>query len=620
MFGTSKLTIKALIISSLLVLGAAVIALSLLTARSFQNTAIESQTQTLSRILDVAAVEALSEIDKITGEMANDTASSSAFREAFTSATGGDKASLVTVLNQQFSQRYVTGGLLDVATIKVYDAKFELVAQSSEGTKGVNADLPVAIQSQAEPRKGADRLKKIGVLWNDGNTPYYSVLGPVGGIFLKGYIEVVVKPEHNFFKIQKLLKTPFMISSVNGKVFKKTDDWNDNPENSLMIHYTVNSTEGKPALQLASIENAEALFSSINKTSIFTVALYVILIAVSIGLILLLLNRLFFKPLNTMLVNMEQCATGDLTINTRFTGLVDIQKISDSFSTLVEGLLTQVRSVISCSDRVKFSSDSVHDVSLTTNQNIQRQQTEISMIATAINEMSSTVQEVARSASQAASSAQSADQHVQNGSQTVNKSISAIQRLSQEVSNAANVISAVKTSTIEIGGVLDVIKTIAEQTNLLALNAAIEAARAGEQGRGFAVVADEVRTLASRTQQSTEEIENMIEALQSNADNAVTVMNSNTELAHETVDLANSAGAALVEITRSIETINSMNEQIATAAEEQSQVAEEINRNIVNINDVAQTTAEDSNKTAQSSDELIGLAVELKELTSRFKV
>jgi methyl-accepting chemotaxis protein len=620
MFGTSKLTIKALIISSLLVLGVAVIALSLLTAKSFQSTAIDSQTQTLSRILEVAAAEALSEIDKISGDMANDTASSSAFRDAFAASSGDDKSSLVSVLDQQFSQRYVTGGLLDVATIKVYDTKFNLVAQSSEGVKGLSNNLPGIIKTKAEPRKGAERLKKIGALWHDGDEPYYSVLGPVGGIFLKGYIEVVVKPQHNFFKIQKLLKTPFMISSVNGKVFKKTDDWTDEPENSLLIHYTVKTASGDPGLNLASIENAEVLFNSINKTSIFTIALYVVLIAVSIGLILMLLNRLFFKPLNKMLESMEQCATGDLTIDTKFSGLVDIQKISASFSTLVEGLLHQVRSVITCSDQVKFSSDSVHDVSITTNQNIQRQQTEISMIATAINEMSSTVQEVARSASNAASSAQSADQFVQNGSATVNKSISSIQRLSQEVSNAADVIGQVKTSTVEIGGVLDVIKTIAEQTNLLALNAAIEAARAGEQGRGFAVVADEVRTLASRTQQSTEEIENMIDALQSNADNAVVVMNSNTELAQETVELANSAGQALVEITHSIETINSMNEQIATAAEEQSQVAEEINRNIVNINDVAQTTAEDSNKTAQSSDELTGLAVQLKELTSRFKV
>jgi len=202
----------------------------------------------------------------------------------------------------------------------------------------------------------------------------------------------------------------------------------------------------------------------------------------------------------------------------------------------------------------------------------------------------------------------------------VNQSISAIQQLSKEVSNAAEVIGEVKQSSTEIGGVLDVIKTIAEQTNLLALNAAIEAARAGEQGRGFAVVADEVRTLASRTQQSTEEIERMIDSLQAKADDAVNVMHKNTELAEQTVTYANSAGEALGEITSSIDTINRMNEHIATAAEEQTHVAEEINRNIVNINDVAHDTVEDSNQTAESSVRLSELAMELKSLTAKFKV
>ena len=620
--GKNKITIKKLIISSLVLLGIATIALSLFTANSFQETAIESQTQTLSRILEVASKEVLNEIDKTTGDLANDTTSSQDFRTAFEAALS-DSSNTVPVrdhLNQQFHQRYVTGGLLDLAAIKVYDTKFNLIAKSSEGVTNLPDTLPANIKKEAVNREGAERLKKIGELWTQGDQPYYSVLAPIGGLFLKGYVEVIVHPEHNFFKIHKMLNSPFKITTANNNILNKTENWQDNHEGSLVIQYTVNTTGNKPALHFYAIEHAEQLFNSINQARLFTVASYIILMVLSISLILWMLTRYFFKPLNSLLKSMELCATGDLTIATRYTGLMDIQNISASFTTLVEGLLTQIRSVISCSDTVKDSADNVHEISISTNQNIQRQQTEISLIATAINEMSSTVQEVAHSATQAATSAQQADVQAKNGAKTVTHSIKSIQHLSQEVTNAANVIAQVKNSSTKIGSVLDVIKTIAEQTNLLALNAAIEAARAGEQGRGFAVVADEVRTLASRTQKSTEEIEQMISVLQTNADQAVNVMLKNTELAEETVKFANSAGDALQEITRSIETINQMNEQIATAAEEQSHVAEEINRNIVNINDIAQDTVNDSNQTAQSSIRLSELAIELKSLTARFKV
>ena len=621
MISNNKITIKTLIILSLLLLGVTTIGLSLYSANSFQTTAIESQKQTLSRILEVTSDEVMSEIHSVAGNLANDATSSQQFRQTFNAALrGASDSSLEEQLNQQFHQRYVTGGLLKLAGINLYNTKFKLVAKSTEGSTNFHSSLPEEMLKIATVRKGADRLKKIGELWLADNKPYYSVLAPIGGIFLKGYIEVIVHPEHNIFEIRDMLNSPFKIATTDNQILNKTDDWQDNPENSLVIKYTIKTTADKPAIHIYAIEYAEELFNSINQARIFLVASYIVLMGVAAFFIMWLLTRYFFTPLNLLLKNMEQCATGDLTINTRFRGLVDIDKISLSFATLVDGLLTQIRSVITCSDSVKGSSDSVHEISISTNENIQRQQSEISLVATAINEMSSTVQEVANSASLAAESAQSADEQAKSGSATVSQSIEAIKTLSDEVTNAANVISHVKNSSNEIGGVLDVIKTIAEQTNLLALNAAIEAARAGEQGRGFAVVADEVRTLASRTQQSTEEIERMISTLNANADEAVNVMLKNTELAENTVSYANSAGEALNDITRSIETINQMNEHIATAAEEQKNVAEEINRNIVNINDIAHLTVNDSNTTTESSVRLSDLAVELKSLTAKFKV
>ncbi|MBI2779856.1 MAG: PAS domain-containing protein [Gammaproteobacteria bacterium] len=224
-------------------------------------------------------------------------------------------------------------------------------------------------------------------------------------------------------------------------------------------------------------------------------------------------------------------------------------------------------------------------------QGTRQQQLEIDQVATAMNEMSATVHDVARNAGQAASAARNADAEAQKGKRVVGDNIDAIDALAAEVERAAQVIQKLEAESGSIGTVVDVIKSIAEQTNLLALNAAIEAARAGEQGRGFAVVADEVRTLASRTQQSTQEIQQMIQRLQSGASEAAKVMVQGRSQAQDAVKQAAQAGESLESITRAVANITDMNTQITSAAEEQSAVSEEINRNIVNISQIGNQTA-----------------------------
>ncbi len=249
----------------------------------------------------------------------------------------------------------------------------------------------------------------------------------------------------------------------------------------------------------------------------------------------------------------------------------------------------------------------------------QQQRGETDQVATAVNEMAATVQEVAKSASNAADAANKADSDSRDGQQVVKQSITQIGELADNVEQAAGVIEKLNANSDEIGAVVEVIKGIADQTNLLALNAAIEAARAGEQGRGFAVVADEVRTLASRTQASTEEIQNMIEKLQTGTREAVTVMQQGRDRAKQSVEQASDAGSSLEAIAMAVTTINEMNVQIATAAEQQSQVAEEISRSVTNIRETAEEAAQTMRQTNDSTVELDQLAQELQDAVERFR-
>lgn len=333
-----------------------------------------------------------------------------------------------------------------------------------------------------------------------------------------------------------------------------------------------------------------------------------------------LITQQIIAPLRLTLSAAARIAKGDLSQNLEIGRRDEMGMLQRSMQDMTLSLRQLISGISDGVTQIASAAEQLSAVTAQTSVGVTSQKDETDCVATAMNQMTSTVMEVARNAEEASEAARHADQQARDGDKVVNDAIAQIERLALEVNNSTQAMGKLKLESDKIGGVLDVIKSVSQQTNLLALNAAIEAARAGEAGRGFAVVADEVRGLAQRTQESTEEIEVLIAALQSGTQQVVMTLDASRTLTDSSVELSRQAGDALGHITRTVSTIQTMNQQIAAAGEEQSSVAEQINRSVLNVRDVSEQTAASSEETAASSIELARLGVQLQEMVGKFRV
>ena len=377
--------------------------------------------------------------------------------------------------------------------------------------------------------------------------------------------------------------------------------------------------------KLVKINSDQTIVSNQQAGDSYSMAVKLVLVLLVVATVLTfvfawLLTRSITHPIDRALKAAESIASSDLTQPIQVDGNDEPARLLKAMEKMQTNLRDTVQRISGSATQLASAAEELNSVTDESARGLAQQNNEIEQAATAVNEMTSAVEEVARNAVSTSEASRDATSSTSDGRDLVQETVGAIERMSADVQSTAELIGNLANESRDIGKVLDVIRGLADQTNLLALNAAIEAARAGEAGRGFAVVADEVRALAHRTQQSTSEIERMIGSIQGGTEKAVNSMRNSTERAESTLNIAKGAGLALDTINGAVVQINERNLVIASAAEEQAQVAREVDRNLVNIRDLSTQSAEGAKQTTAASNELSRLAVDLNSMVAKFRV
>jgi len=616
-----NLSLKALTIALLSFIGLASILLSLYAGNIYKDAAKDEEYKLLSRIVGVASQEVLRQLERQARNLGSSAQKTATFRKAIKSINSDDNKQVVTdLLDDQFAQRFVTSGILHLRKLRVYDIQLQYLAESTQGDTDIPAQLPEFLYKQAKQRQGADRLKALSGVWLSPGGAVYSVLVPIGGLRLVGYMEVLTDPALNLQTVENIVHAPLRIFSAEQQQLFLSENWPTKlDDTALIVDYNLYGEDEKHALRLEVVEDIQSFNQVFSETTLVNVGTSIAIILFALAISFVMFSKFVFKPLQQIIEHMEYCVQGGLDRNVTPSGLVELQKLGSSLALLIRNLQSHVSEIKETSLDLSNTSQDLHTLTASVEKDINDQQLQTEQIATSITEMSASVQEVARYAEMAADTARETDEETNVGKKVMGDTISRINSLSVEFERTTDAIHKLEVDSENIGSVVDVIRSIAEQTNLLALNAAIEAARAGEQGRGFAVVADEVRVLASRTQESTLEIQETVERLQAGTRQSVKAMSESRDEVRVTVEHAAEAEKTLHSITVAVAKIADMNLQIATAAEQQATVASAVDQHVAHISDIAHRSADGAVNTAKSSDRLFQLSEKLTDMVRHFK-
>lgn len=465
-----------------------------------------------------------------------------------------------------------------------------------------------------EPASLQEAQTRIGVLVDKVRSAQASYAAlPAGGEELAQYktfaatLDNYMQAQSQMMELSRQDKVDEMRTLINTRIKDGTDQMGEQLNKLIAI----NAADAETASSQADEHYDSAI------TGIIIVAVVASLATV---LLALLLTRSIVTPLNRAVLAAQTIADGNLSKTIEVDGNDEPARLLQALASMQTNLRKTIEQIAGSATQLGAAAEELSAVTEEASRGLQQQNNEIEQAATAVNEMTAAVEEVARNAVSTSEASNQSTQAAREGRDQVVKTVDAIRTMTHDVQNTAHMIEVLATQGRDIGKVLDVIRAIAEQTNLLALNAAIEAARAGEAGRGFAVVADEVRALAHRTAQSTQEIEKMVAGIQNGTGEAVSSMQQSNQRTQSTLEMARAAGVALEQITQSIHQINERNLVIASASEEQAQVSREVDRNLVNIRDLATQSAAGANQTSAATHELSRLAVDLNAMVARFVI